>query len=78
LLTADDLAPRDAARREAKRRVVEQTRKLIEQEQVLFLFSTFGTPTNTAILSYTNARHVPEYVPRRDRQSMGRSATLSL
>jgi len=59
-------------------RTVEQTRKLIEQEQVLFLFSTFGTPTNTAILSYTNARHVPEYVPRRDRQSMGRSATLSL
>jgi ABC-type branched-subunit amino acid transport system substrate-binding protein len=40
-------------------RTVEQTRKLIEQEQVLFLFSTFGTPTNTAILTYTNARHVP-------------------
>jgi branched-chain amino acid transport system substrate-binding protein len=40
-------------------RTVEQTRKLIEQEQVLLLFSTFGTPTNTAILSYTNARHVP-------------------
>jgi ABC-type branched-subunit amino acid transport system substrate-binding protein len=40
-------------------RTVEQTRKLIEQEQVLLLFSSFGTPTNTAILRYVNAKRVP-------------------
>ena len=30
-------------------KTVEQVRRLIEQDQVLFLFSTLGTPTNTAI-----------------------------
>src|SRR5689334_16972050 len=30
-------------------RTVEQTRKLIEQEEVLALFSPLGTPTNSAI-----------------------------
>ena len=40
-------------------RTVEQTRKLVEQEEVLLLFSSFGTPTNTAILGYTNAKRVP-------------------
>jgi branched-chain amino acid transport system substrate-binding protein len=40
-------------------RTVEQVRKLIEQENVLLLFSTFGTPTNTAIIKYVNAAHVP-------------------
>src|SRR5512136_1783601 len=33
-------------------RTVEQTRKLVEQEQVLAIFSSFGTPTNTAIVKY--------------------------
>jgi ABC-type branched-subunit amino acid transport system substrate-binding protein len=40
-------------------RTVEQTRKLVEQENVLFLFSSFGTPTNTAIHKYINAKKVP-------------------
>src|SRR5262245_32732953 len=40
-------------------RTVEQTRRLIEQEEVLLLFSSFGTPTNAAILAYTNAKRVP-------------------
>src|SRR5712692_4095424 len=30
-------------------KTVEQTRKLVEQEEVAFLFSPLGTPTNTAI-----------------------------
>ena len=30
-------------------RTVEQVRKLVEQEQVAFLFNTLGTPTNSAI-----------------------------
>jgi branched-chain amino acid transport system substrate-binding protein len=41
-------------------RTVEQTRKLVESEQVLLLFSSFGTPPNTAALKYLNAKHVPQ------------------
>jgi branched-chain amino acid transport system substrate-binding protein len=40
-------------------RTVEQTRRLVEQEDVLLVFSAFGTPTNTAILKYLNTRRVP-------------------
>jgi ABC-type branched-subunit amino acid transport system substrate-binding protein len=40
-------------------RTVEQTRKLIEEEQVLFLFGPLGTPTNSAIHKYVNAKGVP-------------------
>jgi ABC-type branched-subunit amino acid transport system substrate-binding protein len=40
-------------------RAVEQTRKLIEEEQVLFLFGPLGTPTNSAIHKYVNAKGVP-------------------
>jgi branched-chain amino acid transport system substrate-binding protein len=40
-------------------RTVEQTRRLIEQDEVLLLFSSFGTPTNTAIHKYVNAKKVP-------------------
>jgi branched-chain amino acid transport system substrate-binding protein len=41
-------------------RTVEQTRKLVESEEVLLLFSSFGTPTNTAALKYLNAKRVPQ------------------
>jgi branched-chain amino acid transport system substrate-binding protein len=40
-------------------RTVEQVRKLVEQEQVLAIFSSFGTPTNTAIVKYLNLKKVP-------------------
>jgi branched-chain amino acid transport system substrate-binding protein len=40
-------------------RTVEQVRRLIEQEQVLLLFNSLGTPTNTAIHKYVNAQRVP-------------------
>ena len=40
-------------------RTVEQIRKLVEEEQVLFLAGTLGTPTNTAIHKYINAKKVP-------------------
>jgi branched-chain amino acid transport system substrate-binding protein len=40
-------------------RAVEQTRKLVEEEQVLFLFGPLGTPTNSAIHKYVNAKGVP-------------------
>jgi branched-chain amino acid transport system substrate-binding protein len=40
-------------------KTVEQVRKLVEQEEVLFLFQTLGTPTNTAIHRYVNGKKVP-------------------
>ena len=40
-------------------RTVEQTRKLVEQDQVLATFQSLGTPTNTAIHKYMNAKKVP-------------------
>ena len=40
-------------------RTVEQVRKLVEQEQVAFTFNTLGTPTNSAIHRYMNAKKVP-------------------
>jgi branched-chain amino acid transport system substrate-binding protein len=41
-------------------KTVELVRKMVEQDQVLFLFSTLGTPTNTAIHSYLNDNKVPQ------------------
>src|SRR5712691_7311784 len=41
-------------------KTVEQVRKLVEQEEVLFLFQTLGTPSNTAIQQYLNAKKVPQ------------------
>jgi branched-chain amino acid transport system substrate-binding protein len=41
-------------------KTVEMVRKLVEQDQVLFLFQTLGTPSNTAIHKYMNARKVPQ------------------
>ena len=40
-------------------RTVEQVRRLVEEEQVLALFQTLGTPTNSAIHKYVNAKKVP-------------------
>ena len=41
-------------------KTVEQVRQLVEQDQVLFLFSTLGTPTNSAIHGYLNDNKVPQ------------------
>ena len=40
-------------------KTVEQARKLVEQERVLFLAATLGTPTNSAIHAYMNKKKVP-------------------
>lgn len=40
-------------------RTVEQVRKLVEQEEVAFLFQPLGTPTNSAIHRYMNSKKVP-------------------
>ncbi len=41
-------------------KTVEQARKLVEQEEVLFLFNTLGTPPNSAIHKYMNTKKVPQ------------------
>ncbi len=40
-------------------KTVENVRRLVEADQVLALFQVLGTPTNTAILKYVNAKQVP-------------------
>src|SRR5215831_18040216 len=40
-------------------KTVEQTRRLIEQDNVLLLFNPLGTPTNLAVIKYLNQRHIP-------------------
>src|SRR5437879_13622691 len=41
-------------------KTVEQVRKLVESDEVLLLFQTLGTPSNTAIQKYMNAKKVPQ------------------
>ena len=40
-------------------KTVEQVRKLVEQDEVLALFQTLGTPGNSAIHKYVNGKKVP-------------------
>ncbi len=41
-------------------KTVEQARKLVESDEVALLFQSLGTPTNTAIHKYMNAKKVPQ------------------
>lgn len=41
-------------------KTVEQTRKLVEQDEVLAIVGTIGTPTNSATQKYLNAKKVPQ------------------
>jgi ABC-type branched-chain amino acid transport systems, periplasmic component len=41
-------------------KTVEQARKLVESDEVLLIFQSLGTPTNTAIQRYMNAKKVPQ------------------
>jgi branched-chain amino acid transport system substrate-binding protein len=41
-------------------RTVEQIRRLVEQDQVLAIFQSLGTPTNSAIHKYLNQKKVPQ------------------
>jgi branched-chain amino acid transport system substrate-binding protein len=44
-------------------KTVEQTRKLVESDQVLFTAGQIGTPTNSAIWHYMNEKKVPHLFP---------------
>ena len=41
-------------------KAVEQVRKLVESDEVLLVFNALGTPSNTAIQKYMNAKKVPQ------------------
>jgi len=41
-------------------KTVEQTRKLVEQEKVAFIFNPLGTPTGVAVRKYLNDRKIPQ------------------
>jgi branched-chain amino acid transport system substrate-binding protein len=41
-------------------KAVEQARKLVESDEVLLIFNPLGTPSNTAIQKYMNAKKVPQ------------------
>ena len=41
-------------------KTVEMVRKLVEDDKVLFVFQTLGTPPNTAIHKYMNGKKVPQ------------------
>jgi len=41
-------------------KTVEQTRRLVEEDQVAFMFQGLGTPTQTAVQKYLNQKKVPQ------------------
>jgi branched-chain amino acid transport system substrate-binding protein len=41
-------------------KAVEMVRRLVEQDEVLLVFQTLGTPSNSAIQKYMNAKKVPQ------------------
>ena len=41
-------------------KTVEQARKLVEEDEVLFIFNTLGTPPNSAIHKYMNTKKTPQ------------------
>jgi branched-chain amino acid transport system substrate-binding protein len=44
-------------------KALEQTRKLVEHDQVAFIFDTLGTPSNSAIQKYLNEQKIPQLFP---------------
>jgi branched-chain amino acid transport system substrate-binding protein len=41
-------------------KMVEQARKLVESDEVLLIFESMGSPTNSAIQKYVNQKKVPQ------------------
>jgi branched-chain amino acid transport system substrate-binding protein len=41
-------------------KTVEQTRHLVEEDQVSFIFQSMGTPTGAAVQAYLNGRKIPQ------------------
>src|SRR6201990_3447999 len=41
-------------------KAIEQARKLVESDEVLFIFQSLGTPSNSSIMKYMNTKKVPQ------------------
>jgi ABC-type branched-subunit amino acid transport system substrate-binding protein len=41
-------------------KAIEQARKLVESDEVLLIFQSLGTPSNSAIMKYMNGKKVPQ------------------
>jgi len=41
-------------------KAIEQARKLVESDEVLLIFQSLGTPSNSAIMKYMNTKRVPQ------------------
>src|SRR4051794_18476117 len=41
-------------------KAIEQARKLVESDEVLLIFQSLGTPSNSAIQKYINVKKVPQ------------------
>ena len=59
-------------------KTVDQVRRLVEEDQVAFIFATIGTPSNTAIFRYTNGKGVPLIFPGQRRPTNGAIRSISL
>ena len=59
-------------------KAVEQARRLVESDKVLLIFQSFGTPSNTAIQKYMNAKKVPQLFCRDRRNQVGRAKAFPL
>jgi branched-chain amino acid transport system substrate-binding protein len=55
---------------------MEQARKLVEQDEVAFMFNSFGAPTNAAQAKYLNAKKVPQLFVATGGDSWGDYQTL--
>jgi branched-chain amino acid transport system substrate-binding protein len=55
---------------------MEQARKLVEQEEVAFMFNSFGAPTNAAQAKYLNSKKVPQLFVATGGDSWGDYKTL--
>ena len=64
----DSASPKEAA---------ERTRELIERENVLLMFGSFGTPDNLSTRQYLNELENPATIRRLRRRGMGPSAHVS-
>ena len=57
-------------------KTVEQARKLVESDEVFLIFNGLGTPTNSAIQKYMNAKKVPQLFVATGASKFGRSGAL--
>jgi ABC-type branched-subunit amino acid transport system substrate-binding protein len=59
-------------------KAIEQARKLVESDEVLLIFQSLGTPSNSAIQKYLNSRKVPQLFVASGATEIRRPEELSL